>query len=156
MVSDQLEYSDNHREVSYPSLVDSRGQHISYSIHKLSEAKQPTIESDSRTYFKLEAFGKRYLLNVSSSSHFVHNSQNSVPEVEYIRADGTSRTKLMNHSRDCFHSGHVQLMGDVDARNANLEKEAPVDGWVAMSSCLGLVSDHSIDDGTDLLCMLEQ
>ena len=146
-VSDQPESSDNRREISYPSLVDSRGQHISYDIHKqlLSEAKLQA--ADTRTYFKLEAFGKKYLLNVSSSHQFVQNSPNNVPVVEYIGADGTSRTKTMNHSRDCFHSGHVHLMGDhLDASDiADPVRKAPVDGWVAMSSCLGLVSDHNIN-----------
>ena len=138
MPSDQLESFDNQRDLSYPSLVDSRGQHISYNIHRLSEAEQPT--ADTRTYFKLEAFGKKYLLNVSSSTHFVHNTPNDVPIVEYIGADGTSRTKVMNHSRHCFHSGHVHLMGDLDG--TELGREAPIDGWVAMSSCLGLVSNQ--------------
>ena len=82
---------------------------------------------------------------MSSSSHIVHGTQNDVPVVEYIGADGTSRTKIMNHSRNCFHSGHVHLMmGDLDAGSTDLDRQrgAPVDGWVAMSSCLGLVSDH--------------
>ena len=139
-VSDRPESSENHREISYPSIVDDRGQHISYDIHK-PEATLPA--TDTRTYFKLEAFGKKYLLNVSSSSHFVQNTQNNVPVVEYIGADGTSKTKTMNHSKNCFHSGHVHLMGDhhPDASAiADLERGAPVDGWVAMSSCLGLVS----------------
>ena len=96
--------------------------------------------ADARTYFKLEVFGKKYLLNVSSSSHFVHSAPNVAPVVEYIGADGSSRTTMMNHSRHCFHSGRVHLMGDLDASGTNLEKEVPADGWVAMSSCLGLVS----------------
>ena len=138
-VSDQQEPSNDHREISYPSLVNSRGQHISYDIHRLlSEAT-----ADARTYFKLEVFGKKYLLNVSSSSHFVHSAPNVAPVVEYIGADGSSRIKMMNHSRHCFHSGYVHLMGDLDASGTNLEKEVPVDGWVAMSSCLGLVSAWS-------------
>lgn len=138
MLSDRVESFNDQREISFPSLVNSRGQHISYNIRKLLEAKQPN--EDSRTYFKLEAFGKKYLLNVSSSSHFVHNTQNNVPVIEYMRADGTSSTKMMNHSRQCFHSGHLHLVGDLD--DAVLGREAPIDGWVAMSSCLGLVSNH--------------
>jgi hypothetical protein len=137
-VSDQRESSDN-REISYPSIVDSRGQHISYDIHELPG---PEATVDTRTYFKLEAFGKKYLLNVTSSSHFVHDTQNDVPVVEYIRADGTSRATTMNHSRDCFHSGHVHLMGDLDT-STNTVREVPLDGWVTMSSCLGLVSGHA-------------
>ena len=73
----------------------------------------------------------------------MQGTQNNVPVVEYIGADGTSKTKTMNHSKNCFHSGHVHLMGDrhPDASAiADLEGKAPVDGWVAMSSCLGLVS----------------
>ena len=132
LLSDQPDSSDSLGEISYPSIVDNRGQHISYNVHKLL-GKQ----SDSRTYFKLEAFGKKYLLNVSSSSHFVHNTPNDIPIVEYIGADGTSRTKMMNHSRLCFHSGHVHLMeGDTQ-----LKDESSIHGWVAVSSCLGLVSE---------------
>ena len=143
-VSDQLKSSENRREISYPSLVDSGGQHISYDIHTSLFSEATLSATDTRTYFKLEAFGKKYLLNVSSSSHFVQgiHDQNNVPVIEYIGADGTSKTKTMNHSKNCFHSGHVHLMGDhPDASGiADLEGKAPIDGWVAMSSCLGLVS----------------
>ena len=136
-VSDLLDSlsSASRREISHPSLVDSRGQHISYSVHDPSAKQQP----NSRTYFKLEAFGKKYLLNVSTSSHFItHNATNSLPVVEYIEADGTSRTKTVNHSRHCFHSGHVHLMLGAVERGTALD----IDGWVAVSSCLGLVSIH--------------
>ena len=136
LLSVQQEPPENHREISYPSLVDSRGHHISYNIHKFSKK-----QLDSRIYFKLEAFGKKYLLNVSSSSHFVHSTPKNVPIVEYIGADGTSRTqkKMMNLSRPCFHSGHVHLIGQGD--DAKSEDGASIDGWAAISSCSGLVSE---------------
>lgn len=137
--------SDSHSEITYPSLVDSLGRHISYGVHLAStyqsKANQPNlVHFNSRTYFKVEAFGKRYLLNVSSSSHFLHSTPENPPTVEYIRANGVSRTKVMNHSKLCFHTGHVQLMGE------DSEEETSTDGWVAMSSCSGLVSktEHTV------------
>ena len=133
--------------------MDNRGQHISYKVHltpslsssaaSLTQHAQPN--SAGRTYFKLEAFGKHYLLNVSTSTHFLHNSADGkVPVVEYISADGSSETKAFNRSRPCFHTGHVQLLPGGDSREerevVGEEEEGLVDGWVAMSSCSGLVS----------------
>ena len=118
---------------TYPSIVDSRGHHMSYRVHL---ASNNLSEADMRTFFKLEAFGKQYLLNVSSSAHFLHNTQDHLPVVEYIGADGFTRSsKTMNHSRWCFHSGHVHLM----AENGEYQEETLTDGWVAISSCSGLV-----------------
>lgn len=118
-------------------MVGSRGEHISSQVHQASRKLLKTdhlVNQDMRTYFKLEAFGKQYILNVSSSTHFLHDN---LPVVEYIGADGLSRTKKLNHSKQCFHEGHVEVMresGDAEQENAI------TDGWVAMSSCSGLVS----------------
>ena len=140
--------------------MDSKGEHISYKVHLTPSSSstgpltytQP--DSAGRTYFRVEAFGKRYLLNVSTSTHFFHSDvEGRVPIVEYIRADGSSKTKALNHSRPCFHTGHVQLLprekspreeGEGDREEEELA-ETWVDGWVAMSSCSGLVSMQNSD-----------
>ena len=130
-----LGHSGSLSEISYPSIVDSSWHHISYRVH---QASNNLSEADTRTFFKLEAFGKRYLLNVSSSAHFLHHTQlDHLPVVEYIRADGSTRnSKTMNQSRNCFHSGHVHVM----AESVENQEETLTDGWVTISSCLGLVS----------------
>ena len=141
--------SDGLTEISYPSLVDSMGQHLSYEVHLASNKPSNTNNHfhealDSalkRTYFKFEAFGKRYLLNVSSSSHTLlpHSSAAAathLPVVEYVKSDGSSsRTKIMNMTKDCFHTGHVHILSENEEEGGR-EK----DGWVSISSCLGLVS----------------
>ena len=114
--------------------MDSSGHHISYRIHQASDNLS---EADTRTFFKLEAFGKSYLLNVSNSVHFLHNTQDHLPVVEYIGADGYTRSsKTTNQSRKCFHSGHVHLMEE----SVENQEEMLTDGWVTISSCSGLVS----------------
>ena len=77
---------------------------------------------------------------MSSSSHFLsHGTQAAgqhLPVVEYVKLDGSrSRTKILKASKDCFHTGHVHVLGQEDSTS---EEEG--EGWVAVSSCSGLVS----------------
>ena len=142
--------------ITYPSIVDSRGQHVSYKVHQASSTSQfsnivgredDTKEPATRTYFKVEAFGNRYLLNVSSSTRFMHalSQDKELPIVEYVRADSSSMTKTMTHSKPCYHSGHVHILREEspeEEREKELKEEVrgSIDGWVAVSSCSGLVS----------------
>ena len=42
----------------------------------------------------------------------------------------------MNMTKDCFHTGHVHILSESEED----EREREKDGWVSISSCLGLVS----------------
>ena len=80
-----------------------------------------------RLYFKLEAFGKQYLLNVSNSIEFISGDH----MVEYRGGSDSSRVETSSPGlSDCHHTGTV-----VEEGQGELEE-----GWAAISSCRGMVS----------------
>ena len=112
-------------EFTYPSRVDSRGEHVSYELHNTASGphKRDTAESkDERLYFKVDAFGETFVLNVTLNTEFISNRL----VVEYIGENGRSRVQQPG-TADCHHIGHL---GD------GSEGEQ---GWVAISNCRGLV-----------------
>ena len=108
-------------QYTYPSLVDSNGNHISYNLQQRVHYYKRDSASDGRTYFKIDAFDLTFILNVTTNHHFI--SSNAI--VEYIGEDGSHQTQAPGQA-DCYHTG--QLMNDDS-------------GWVAVSNCgHGLVS----------------
>lgn len=131
MVLSDLETLQDH-ELTYPSRVNSDGHHISF------ELSDDTPNKEDRLYFRVEAFGEIFILNVTTNSQFVANDL----VVEYVWENG-STLEYPKETR-CFHSGHIVRAG----------------GWAAVSSCRGgLVSvDHmscfSQVSSHSSLCML--
>lgn len=113
--------------VTYPSRVDSQGNHLSYTLRGTSRhghSKRDTTEHDEALYFRVDAFGKGFVLNVSTNSEFV--SENMA--VEYVGHNGSRLQQPADGFEHCYHTGHVMDAGGKS------------EGWVAISNCRGLVS----------------
>lgn len=109
-------------ELTYPSRVDSRGNHISYDLKTAGQGphKRDTSADDESIYFRVDVFGETFILNVTTSEQFVWSNM----VVEYIGENGS---RLQQPSQTgCYHTGHV-FGGSAE-------------GWTAVSSCQGLVS----------------
>ena len=79
------------------------------------ELSELTANNEDRLYFKVEAFGEMFILNVTTNSQFVADDL----VVEYVGENGS--TLEYPKETGCFHSGHVVRAG----------------GWAAVSTCRG-------------------
>lgn len=102
------------QELTYPSRVDEHGHHLSFQLHGTTRSQE------DRLFFKVEAFGETFLLNVSANSQFVSDDL----LVEYVSENGS--TIEQPKETGCFHSGHISGKRG--------------EGWAAISNCQGLVS----------------
>ena len=102
------------QELTYPSRVDRNGHHLSFQL------RGTTQDQEDGLFFKVEAFGDTFLLNVTANSQFVSDDL----LVEYVSENGS--TLEQPKETGCFHSGHVS-----GKRGG---------GWAAVSNCQGLVS----------------
>ena len=102
------------QELTYPSRVDRNGHHLSFQLHGTTQSQEDGL------FFKVEAFGETFLLNVTANSQFVSDDL----LVEYVSENGS--TLEQPKETGCFHSGHVSGKRG--------------DGWAAVSNCQGLVS----------------
>ena len=102
------------QELTYPSRVDRNGHHLSFQLHGTTQSQEDGL------FFKVEAFGETFLLNVTANSQFVLDDL----LVEYVSENGS--TLEQPKETGCFHSGHVSGKRG--------------DGWAAVSNCQGLVS----------------
>ena len=117
--------------MSYPSRVDSQGNHLSYTLRGTSgnsRNKRDITDDNEALYFRVDAFGKDFILNVSANSEFVSESM----AVEYV-GHGGSKLQQPNDFEHCHHTGHIMGAGGKS------------EGWVAISNCHGLVSFFSIE-----------
>ena len=138
------------RFITHPTRVNHRGEHLSYNLHPQSSSttslhlagqrhKRTVSRSsnfDDRTYFKLNAFNRDLLLNLSLSTDFV----NSGIPVEYLSVNGSSRLiqEERRSSRDCFLTGYVQSI----SADGHVDTTITEEGWAAISNCAGqLVSE---------------
>ena len=115
------------RATTYPSLVDHDGQHISFhlSSHLLPTKREARPDRSQRLYYKVEAFGKSYILNVSNSAPFV--SSDHVIEF-HGSSDGNKIERQPPRYPDCHYTGDLVE-----------ESDETQEGWVAISNCRGLV-----------------
>lgn len=121
----------------FPSRVDHQGKHASFNVLSklpnsgMSESVTDQYDTpgpiDDKHYFRLEAFGRSYLLNVSNSAPFVSTDH----VVEYHRNGDVRRVEASSASCHLTGTAHAVLDGD---------SHLPEEGWVAISNCRGLVS----------------
>ena len=116
------------RVTVFPSRTDHRGRHTSFNLLTKGEADTTQYLLDShndRHYFRVEAFGRRYILNVSESTPFI-----SSDHVTEYHGEGVRHVKasLQDNAR-CHLTGTAHEEGQL------LEEG----GWVAISNCRGLV-----------------
>ncbi len=121
------------KEVTYPTLVDALGNHLSNDV---TTRLQRYVDSNRRAYIKIDAFGESYILNLTQYSDFIRSTSGS-QVVEYVLANGTSRQQS-TVATDCHYIGHVTSVRDLIGG----EEVATGDSgqWVSISSCIGLVS----------------
>lgn len=109
----------------FPSRIDHNGEHASFNL--LPSEISSDDQHNTQQYFKLEAFGRNFLLNVSDSSFI-----SSHHAVEYHSDGHLTRVKAsLPSSTGCHLSGTAHEVGD---DGHELDK-----GWVAVSNCRGLV-----------------
>ena len=106
--------------LTYPSRVDSSGNHLTYHFQNSHKKRAATVQQDSRMYFKVAAFGQKFFLNVSENRDFT--SRHLV--VEYMGNNGSVTDFRRPAIQSCYYTGQL-----VDK-----------DGWIALSTCQGLVS----------------
>ena len=129
--------SAQQRVAVFPSRIDYRGRHTSFNLLTKVHSKETDADrrqypldshndNDDRHYFRVEAFGRRYILNVSESESFVSSDH----VLEYHGDEGVRHVKasLQDNAR-CHLTGTVHEEGQL------LEEG----GWVAISNCRGLV-----------------
>ena len=142
-------YSDHpHQEITYPSIVDSLGSHVSYDLDSLSShsrqrrtvGSQEDVLDKLRSYIRIDAFGQSLYLNVSLNSDFLHGNG---PTVEYMQSNGSSTLQGSKH-RECFHVGHVDLVTDSSTGEEVMQRSNDSAQWVSISNCAGLVSKVGI------------
>ena len=142
-------YTDHpHQEITYPSIVDNLGSHVSYDLDSLSAhdrqkrtvGNQEFVSDKLKTYIRIDAFGQSLYLNVSLNSDFLHGNG---PTVEYMQSNGSSTLQGLKH-RDCFHVGHVHLVTDSSTGEEVTQTPAESAQWVSISNCAGLVSKRCI------------
>ena len=132
--------ADLYREFTYPSVVDDQGKHLSYDITAAaaSHRHRRNSQADTRTYFKINAFGESLILNVSLYTDFIHTDSATV---EYMQANGNSTVHTSMQSA-CHHVGHVQSVRDlIGGENVAGGDDGQ---WVSVSSCKGLVRVHVV------------
>ena len=113
--------SSQQRVTAFPSRTDHQGRHASFNL--LSKVHAGI---DDRHYFRVEAFGRRYILNVSETAPFISSDH----VLEYHGDEGVKsvETSLWDNAR-CHLTGTAHEEG-------HLMEEG---GWVAISNCRGLV-----------------
>lgn len=110
----------------FPSRIDHRGEHASYNL--LSSEISDDDQHSTRHYFKLEVFGRHFILNLSDSAPFISSHH----AVEYQRDGQVARVRpSLPSSTECHLSGTAH---EVDDNGHEVDK-----GWVAVSNCKGLV-----------------
>ena len=103
-----------------PERTDERGRLISFELLPPLAAG----ETEERHYFKIDALGKTFRLNVSESGVRFISGEHTV---EYHSSGGGVRTE--SGGTNCRH-----FTGSV------IEGEGEEGGWTAISYCSGLVS----------------
>lgn len=110
----------------FPSRIGHHGEHVSFNL--LSSDISDDDEHNTQHYFKLEAFGRHFVLNVSDSAPFISSRH----AVEYHRDGQVTRVRTsLPSSTGCHLSGTAH---EVDDAGHEVDK-----GWVAVSNCRGLV-----------------
>lgn len=147
---DQLHSDHSYKEITYPSIVDSVGNHISYDLdssssHNRQRRNVGSWQEDAldtlRTYIRIDAFGQSLYLNVSLNSEFLHGNG---PTVKYLQVNGSSTLQSAKY-RDCFHVGHVHLTTDSTTGEEVERRSGESTQWVSISNCAGLVSKRQFD-----------